>query len=427
MKTLYLLLLSLIIGPLSGQYYFPPITGNTWDTVNPASLGWCVQKLDTVHKYLEARNSKSFIILHKGKITDEQYMNGYGQDSAWYWASAGKSLVGFLTGIVQQEGLLDINDKTSDYLGSGWTSEPLAKEDLITIRHQISMTTGLDFNVPDLDCLEDTCLEYLHDAGTHWYYHNAPYRLVQDVLENASSKNMNVLTYQKLGATTGMTGLWFDYIFFSQARSMARFGLLNLNKGYWGNTPILSDSAYFYDMVHPSQNLNEAYGYLWWLNGQNSYKSPGIDIVIPGEMVPEAPADMYMAAGKNDQRIYVVPSMDLVVVRQGEAAYNSQLALSRFDNELWELLMDVFCQTTFLHENDQIDLAVFPNPASERITIQPSLKLDFVRLTSLDGKVIKQWSAGFENLSLENIKSGAYFLQIQATGGEKLQRKLLVE
>lgn len=427
MKTLYLLLLSLIIGPLSGQYYFPPITGNAWDTVNPASLGWCVQKLDTVHKYLESRNSKSFIILHKGKIADEQYMNGYGQDSAWYWASAGKSLVGFLTGIVQEEGLLDINDKTSDYLGFGWTVEPLAKEDLITIRHQISMTTGLDFNIPDLDCLEDTCLEYLHDAGTHWYYHNAPSRLVQDVLENASSKNMNVLTYQKLGATAGMTGLWFDYIFFSQARSMARFGLLNLNKGYWGNTPILSDSAYFYDMVHPSQNLNEAYGYLWWLNGQNSYKSPGIDIVIPGEMVQEAPADMYMAAGKNDQRIYVVPSMDLVVVRQGEAAYTSQLALSRFDNELWELLMDVFCQTTTLRETDLINLEVYPNPASERITIHSSLQLEFVRLTSLEGKVIKQWSAGFENLSLENIKSGVYFLQIRTARGEKLQRKLLVE
>jgi hypothetical protein len=52
-------------------------------------------------------------------------------------------------------------------------------------------------------------------------------------------------------------------------------------------------------------------------------------------MVPNGPADMYAALGKNDQKIYVVPSQNLVVIRMGEAAGNLQLAVSSFDNELW--------------------------------------------------------------------------------------------
>lgn len=427
MKSLYTLLIAFIFGSLSGQYYFPPTTGNTWDTVNPSSLGWCSQKMDTLHDYLEARHSKSFIILHKGKIADEHYMNGFGQDSAWYWASAGKTLAGFLTGIAQEEGLLNINDKASDYLGTGWTVEPQAKEDLITIRHQLSMSSGLDYNVPDLNCLEDTCLKYLHDAGSHWYYHNAPYRLVQDVLENATGTNMNTLTYQKLGSTIGLTGLWLDYVFFSKARNMARFGLLNLNGGNWNGTPILQDSTYMYDMVHPSQSLNEAYGYLWWLNGQNTYKQPGTDIIFNGEIVPAAPADMYMAAGKNDQRIYVVPSMDIVVVRQGNEAYTSQLALSAFDNELWELLMDVFCNTTALRENEIIDLEVYPNPASGLVNISSSAELKSVELISLQGKMVKLQKSDLDKINIQDVASGVYFLQFETKNGQSFQRKLVVK
>jgi len=45
---------------------------------------------------------------------------------------------------------------------------------------------------------------------------------------------------------------------------------------------------------------------------------------------------MYAALGKNDQKIYIVPSKKLVVVRMGEAADEANFALSTFDNELWE-------------------------------------------------------------------------------------------
>ena len=119
-------------------------------------------------------------------------------------------------------------------------------------------------------------------------------------------------------------------------REAARFGSLMLNKGKWDNNTVLSDSTYFQSMVNTSQQLNKSYGYLWWLNGKESFMAPTSQIVFPVSMAPDAPADMIMALGKEDKKIYVVPSLNMVVVRLGDAAGNVTLGPSSFDNE--------FCQ-----------------------------------------------------------------------------------
>ena len=70
------------------QLYFPPLIGNTWDTVTPASLGWCTNYIDTLNDYLQSTNTKAFIILKDGKIAHEKYFGTFTVDSLWYWASA---------------------------------------------------------------------------------------------------------------------------------------------------------------------------------------------------------------------------------------------------------------------------------------------------------------------------------------------------
>jgi CubicO group peptidase (beta-lactamase class C family) len=315
--------------------YFPPLSGNTWQTNSPQSLGWNLQARDSLLQYLQAKNSKAFIILKEGKIVLENYFNGFGQDSIWYWASAGKTITSLLIGRCQEEGLLSIQDSTSKYLGQGWTSATPAQEGKIKIFHNLTMTTGLDWDVPDNDCTADTCLKYKSQAGTEWYYYNAPYLLLQDVVASASGISLQQFTNNRLLAKTGMRGLWFDGVFYSKARDMARFGLLTLAKGIWNGNPVLGDTAYFRQAINTSQNLNRSYGYLWWLNGKTSHKLPATQLTFNGPMVPSGPSDMVMALGKNDQKIYVVPSQNLVVIRMGESAGNVQLALSSFDTELW--------------------------------------------------------------------------------------------
>jgi hypothetical protein len=325
--------------------YFPPLSGTEWKTISTDSLGWSATGLDSLYDYLELKNSKAFIILKNGRLAVERYFGSFNRDSLWYWASAGKTMTAMLVGIAQQEGLLNINDKTSQYLGAGWTSLPSQKEDLITIRNQLTMTSGLDDGVADDDCTDPSCLTYLADAGSRWAYHNAPYTMLDSVVISASGMSYNAYFQQKIRNRTGMNGLWvrsgYNNVYVSNARSMARFGLLMLNKGKWDQDVIVTDTAYFNQQVSTSQNLNLSYGYLTWLNGKTSHMLPTLQNVFAGFMVPNGPADMYAALGKNDQKMYVVPSQNLVVIRMGESAGNVQLAVSSFDNELWGRLKSI--------------------------------------------------------------------------------------
>lgn len=236
MKKLYMFLYSIIgIVNINAQsLYFPPITGNTWDTISPTALGYCQPKIDSLYDFLEAENTKAFILLKDGRIVLEKYFGTHTQSSPWQWASAGKTITSFMVGIAQEEGYLSIADTTSTYLGQGWTACTPMQEEKITIRHQLTMTSGLDDGVVDPFCTLDTCLVYNADAGTRWSYHNAPYTLLDEVIENATGTTLNAYTTQKLKNPTGMTGSFIpiDYnnVFFSNARSMARFGLLILSR-----------------------------------------------------------------------------------------------------------------------------------------------------------------------------------------------------
>jgi len=335
------------VPPVSTKLYFPPVSGTTWETTTAASLGWDEASLNDLYPYLQSKGTKAFIILKGGKIVTEKYFGTFTQDSLWYWASAGKTMTGLLVGIAQQDGLLNINDKSSKYLGTGWTSEPLAKENLITIRNQLTMTTGLDDGVSDSDCTLPGCLVYKADAGTRWAYHNAAYTMLDGVIANASGTSFNSYFQQKIRDKIGMNGTWVktpnsNNVYYSTARSMARFGLLLLNKGTWDSTVILSDTNYFNAQIHTSQNINLSYGYLTWLNGKSSSMEPQAQIVFPHSIIPNAPADLYAALGKNDQKIYVVPSQQLIVIRMGNTAGGVNLAGSDFDNDLWAKLKVIF-------------------------------------------------------------------------------------
>jgi CubicO group peptidase (beta-lactamase class C family) len=143
-----------------------------------------------------------------------------------------------------------------------------------------------------------------------------------------------------------MNGFWIstnglNNVYFSNARSMARFGLLNLNNGIWDDTPILSDDTFKTAMRNSSQDLNQSYGYLWWLNGKESYMVPGSRIVSPGYLIPNAPASTYAGLGKNDQKLYLVPDQNLVVIRLGNDAGEDKAGPSSFDNELWGRLKEL--------------------------------------------------------------------------------------
>jgi CubicO group peptidase (beta-lactamase class C family) len=317
--------------------YFPPLTSNAWETKTITDLKWNQNAVQPLLDYLELKNSKSFIILINGKIIIENYFNGHTATTNWYWASAGKTLTTTITGIAEQEGLIDSNAKVSNYIGTGWTSETVAQENLITCKNLLTMTSGIE-DIANGDGVSPLNLQYKADAGTRWAYHNV-YVKLQDVIAQASGKTWSNYFNTKLRDKIGMDGSWLtienNSVYFSTTRSMARFGLLMLNKGKWGNSIIVNEN-YCEAATTTSQNINLSYGYLWWLNGKSSYHLPQSQLEFQGSLIPAGPTDMFMALGKNDQKIYVVPSKKMVVIRMGDAADNVNLALSNFDNTLWE-------------------------------------------------------------------------------------------
>jgi CubicO group peptidase (beta-lactamase class C family) len=322
--------------PVNTPLYFPPVGSDIWATTTPVALGWNESAVTPLLDYLEEKHSKAFVVLVDGKIVMESYFNGHSASSLWYWASAGKTLTAAMTGIASQEGLLDIDGKVSNYLGMGWTSAPPEKENLITNRHLLTMTSGLDDALGDN--VEPANLQYKADAGTRWAYANV-YVKLQDVIAEAAGQPYNDYFNAKLRDPIGMNGSWFtsgdNIVYASNARSMARFGLLMLAKGKWDDTVIVNES-FCNAATTTSQGINDAYGYLWWLNGETTYHLPQSQFTFNGSLIPSAPNDMFMALGKNDQKIYIIPSKRMVIVRMGDAADDVNLALSDFDEVLWE-------------------------------------------------------------------------------------------
>jgi len=427
-KHLFLVILALSLRAFSQNLYYPPISGNAWDSISPQSIGWCQFRIDSLYNYLQAKNSKSFIILKNGKIVLEKYFGTYTKDSVWYWASAGKSLTGFIVGIAQQKGFININNQVSQYLGTGWTSAPLAKENLITVKNLIQMTSGLNDNPPPPCDNEDTakaCLTYTADAGTRWAYHTGAYKKAQDVVASAVGQSYNTVTNNWVESFTGMSGIWIQQVYYSKARDMARFGLLNLNKGIWAADTVLKDSVYFKAMTTSSQSLNNAYGYLWWLNGKANFMTPGLQVVFPGTLMSNAPSDMYCALGKNDQKIYVVPSQKLVVIRQGNTAGGFNLAASAFDNVLWDYINKLSCGTG-IQENEAVNnVRVFPNPNSGSFVIESSSTIKEVLACDILGRETK---LQFENgkVNCENLNKGIYILNITLSPGQRTSKKIIV-
>lgn len=335
--------------PGDTSLYFPPLGQEQWETVTPASLGWDESKVSALNNFLRESNTRAFIVMKNGRIVLEEYMNTsfactpFNATSNWYWASAGKTLTSALVGIAVGQDKLDLQATTTSYLGSGWTSLSAADENKITVRHHLTMTTGLDDGVAEPDCSAPACLQLKAAPWSRWAYHNGAYTMLDRIITAATEQPMSVYFNEELRDKIGMDGFWLvtglNNVYYSTPRAMARFGLLLLNKGKWEDNQVIPQ-PYFEEMVSTSQTQNQSYGYLTWLNGKSSSMVPRSQVVFAVSIAPDAPADMFAAIGRNGQLINVVPSQNLVVIRMGDVPDESLVPFT-FQNELWKYLGEV--------------------------------------------------------------------------------------
>jgi hypothetical protein len=188
----------------------------------------------------------------------------------------------------------------------------------------------------------------------------------------------------------------------------------------------MSDAAYFEAMVTPSQTLNPAYGYLWWLNGQQSYLLPGIQLQLPGPLMPDAPLDTYSAMGKNGQLCNVSPANGLVVVRMGDLP-GGIFVPNVFNNEIWQYLNAVICLPTAVDAPHRANvLAIYPNPASDQITVSMA--------GAIPQRITVRGADGREYLSVQQLGKvdtsllppGTYLVEATGADGAVVRNKLII-
>ena len=330
--------------------YFPPID-EPWKTIDPAEAGWDAERLDAALTVAGERDSTGVVILHRGRILAERHwtlespsrghVNGsHGPNAIGHAvedvASVQKSVVAALVGLAQERGLLTLDDAVTDHAGR-WTEATDEQERTVTIRHLMAMTTGL---TPALE----------HDAppGTKWLYNTPAYHHLLRIVAAAAGLDRNEVTCEWLTGRLGMRDSsweprpWASSAiatgFATSARDLARFGLLILAGGTWNGETVMEDTEFLAEMLRPSQTLNPAYGLLWWSNGQASSMSWAIPpVTTAGTLIPAAPADLVAAQGARDRKLYVVPSLDLVVARLGD---NGSREGSSFNDAFWERLIE---------------------------------------------------------------------------------------
>ena len=324
--------------------YFPPLADAPWDTISPARLGYDTAALRTALDWAGTQRSTAVVIVWRGRIVAERYWRGWTVRTDSIIASATKSVVSSVVGELARQGRLSSDSAVSKYLGAGWSRSPTT-ESRITVRQLLGMMSGLDDS-----------LKVVANPGSRFYYNSPAYYQLQSVVAAAAGTNLPTVARSvlfdrigmstanwKLNVETGVPGL----ILSVSARDMARFGLLALNSGRWNGTQILADSAWFNTAWRQVPPDNAGYGLLWWVNGGASYRIPGPYLLptLQGPLIPSAPKDLVAALGKGDKKIYVIPSLELVVVRHGDEADpngGNPAASSSFDEQWWQRLKLAF-------------------------------------------------------------------------------------
>lgn len=330
--------------------YFPPDAG-PWERVEPASVGWDAAGLSEALEVAAARRSSGVVILLGGRILAEGYWTptgtsrGYsnyvvGADEAGRViedvASAQKSVAAVVAGVAVERGLLDLDDPVTAHLGAGWSKASPEQERRITVRHLLTMTSGF---------AED--LTFQAEPGTRWLYNTPAYHNVMRVVEAVTGRDRNAVTQEWIAGRLGMRHSawtlreWADpaigAAFSTTARDLARFGLMIQAGGRWGDERLFQDGSFLQAMLGPSQALNPAYGYLWWLNGQDfSLAANARATRSDGPLIPSAPADLVAMQGALDRKLYIVPSLNLVIARLGDSGAADDQS---FNSAFWTALM----------------------------------------------------------------------------------------
>ncbi len=288
--------------------------------IDKRALSEISDKLMVYHTY--HGNAFAFIVVHKGVPVTERYRKGFNSRTRFLSWSMAKSFTNAIAGVMVKEGLLDIHTTTGI---PPWQNDARSK---ITINDLMQMQSGLRWNEEygnrsDVTLMLYNSSDYADFAmtqplkfpvGSTWYYSSGSTNIVSSLIRKKFGTDSAYYTYpySRLFKKTGMPDIVFEtdpagnfagssYLY-ATIRDYARFGMLYLQDGIFNGERILPEGWVGYT-TSPAKQSHGNYGSFFWLNR--------------GKYYPSAPADMYSCNGHDGQRIFIIPSQELVVVVLG--------------------------------------------------------------------------------------------------------------
>ncbi len=261
-------------------------------------------------------------IAFKNQLIAEKYRKGFSSENKFLSWSMAKSFTNALVGIMVKKGLMNVNEPVDI---PEWKTD---KRSTITLNNLMHMNSGLKWNEDYGNRSDVTVMLYdntdmakytyekplAYRPDSVWYYSSGSTNIVNYLIRKKLNNDAEYFAFprRELFNPTGMRSVVFEvdntgtfigssYLYASM-RDYVRFGLLYMNKGNWLGNQILP-LGWTDEATKPANGSGGKYGAFFWLNKSGAY--PGV------------PDDMYFCDGHDGQFIYIVPSLQLVVVRTG--------------------------------------------------------------------------------------------------------------
>lgn len=303
-------------------------------TISPRAAGVDPMVLEQIARDARRAGSTCLLVARRGKVVGEWYWHGGAADQPVETFSTTKSVVSVLVGIAAADGDLALDTKMSTYFPN-WAHGPSRN---VTVGNIVSNDSGrrwsskLDYQGL-LAATNRTKfaarLGQQHEPGTTWNYNNAAIQTLSKALLQSTGKPGVEYADQRLFEPLGMAnsrlttdpaGNTMTFMGLqSTCPDLSRFGDAMLHRGRNVIPP-----GYIKRAKQPSQDLNVAYGYLFWLNKIGRIGGPFETITetsggVEGQLIPGAPEDLLAALGYGNQVVLMDPDTDIVVVRLGAA------------------------------------------------------------------------------------------------------------
>ena len=294
----------------------------------------------------------SALIVKDGKIVYEKYAKSYHKDRPQKLLSISKSITNLLIAIAVQEGKISLSDTLCRYFKNYETPFDCAQ---ITVRDLLGWSSGLHWKERfDEYPLQSSVFNMLYNKagykdstafvlshplarkpGKNWLYSSGDSNLLMSVLSKVyRPEEYAVLPWVKLFNEIGIKKAYWDKdqkgVFYGccslylTPRDLARVGQFILQKGWWGGKSFLPSYwvKEYIKSVPPGflggpVFIREQFvpSFHWWVNRPARYGN----VFVP-RVMPAAPADMIIAVGYMGQFLFIVPSMNTVIVRTGDTA-----------------------------------------------------------------------------------------------------------